>query len=109
MKEYHTKQLRNIVLLGHGSSGKTSLAEALAFASGAINRMGRVEDGTTIADFDDEEIRRHISLNLALVPVEWEDCKINLLDAPGYTDFVGEVKSAVRVADQSLILFCHIA
>lgn len=104
MKEYHTKQLRNIVLLGHGSSGKTSLAEALAFASGAINRMGRVEDGTTIADFDEEETRRHISLNLALVPVEWEGCKINLLDAPGYTDFVGEVKSAVRVADQSLIL-----
>jgi len=104
MKEYHTEQLRNVVLLGHGSAGKTSLTEALAFASGAINRMGSVEDGTTVADFDEEEIRRHISLNLALVPVEWKDCKINILDTPGYTDFVGEVKSAIRVADLALIL-----
>ncbi len=104
MKEYHTNQLRNVVLLGHGSAGKTSLAEAMLFASGAINRMGRVEDGTTVADFDEEETRRHISLNLALVPVEWEGSKINLLDTPGYTDFVGEVKSAVRVADLALIL-----
>ncbi len=104
MKEYHTKQLRNIVLLGHGSVGKTSLAEAMLFTSGAINRMGEVENGTTVADFDEEEIRRHISLNLALVPVEWEDCKINVLDTPGYTDFVGEAKSAIRVADLALIL-----
>ncbi len=104
MKEYHTEQLRNVVLLGHGSAGKTSLAEATLFASGAINRMGEVEAGTTVADFDEEEIRRHISLSLALVPVEWEGCKINLLDTPGYTDFVGEVKSAVRVADLALIL-----
>ena len=104
MKEYHTKQLRNVVLLGHGSAGKTSLAEALAFASGAINRMGKVEDGTTITDFDEEEIRRNISLSLALVPVEWGGCKINVLDTPGYTDFVGEMKSAIRVADLALIL-----
>ncbi len=104
MKEYHTNQLRNVVLLGHGSAGKTSLAEAMLFASGAINRIGRVEDGTTVADFDEEETRRHISLNLALIPVEWEGSKINVLDTPGYTDFVGEVKSAVRVADLALIL-----
>jgi len=104
MKEYETEKLRNVVLLGHGSAGKTSLAEAMLFASGAINRMGEVENGTTVADFDEEEIRRRISLNLALVPVEWEGCKINVLDTPGYTDFVGEVKSAVRVADLALIL-----
>jgi len=104
MKEYDTKQLRNVVLLGHGSAGKTSLAEAFAFTSGAINRMGEVEGGTTVADFDEEETRRHISLNLALVPVEWGGCKINVLDTPGYTDFVGEVKSAVRVSDLALIL-----
>jgi elongation factor G len=104
MKDYATGQLRNVVLLGHGSAGKTSLAEAMLFASGAINRMGSVEDGTTVADFDDEEIRRHISLNMALVPVEWENCKINVLDTPGYTDFVGEVKSAIKVADLALIL-----
>ncbi|RLC93030.1 MAG: elongation factor G [Chloroflexi bacterium] len=104
MKEYHTEQLRNVVLLGHGSTGKTSLTEALAFASGAVNRMGQVEAGTTIADFDEEEIRRHISLSLTVVPVEWKNCKINVLDTPGYTDFVGEVKSAIRVADLALIV-----
>jgi elongation factor G len=104
MKEYQTKQLRNVVLLGHGSAGKTSLAEAMLFTSGAINRMGRVEDGTTIADFDEEEKSRNISLNLSIIPVEWRGYKINVLDTPGYTDFVGEVKSAVRVADMALIL-----
>ena len=104
MKEYTTDKLRNIVLLGHGSSGKTSLAEAMLFASGAINRMGRVEDGTTVADHDDEEIRRNISLSLSLVPVEWNDCKLNLIDTPGYTDFIGEVISGIRVADLALVL-----
>jgi elongation factor G len=104
LKEYTTAQLRDIVLLGHGSSGKTSLAEAMLFASEAINRMGRVEDGTTVADFDEEEIRRHISLSLASVPVEWVGHKLNVLDTPGYTDFVGEVISAIRVADLALVL-----
>ncbi len=109
MKEYQTKQLRNVVLLGHGSAGKTSLAEAMLFASGATNRMGRVEDGTTTADFDEEEIRRRISLSLTIVPVEWDDHKINLLDTPGTSDFVGEVKSAARVADLALILVDAVA
>jgi elongation factor G len=109
MKEYETKQLRNVVLLGHGSAGKTSLAEAMLFASGAVNRMGEVEAGTTVADFDEEEMRRHISLNLALVPVEWGGCKINVLDTPGYTDFVGEVKSAIRVADLALLVVDAVA
>ncbi|MGD2143770.1 MAG: elongation factor G [Anaerolineae bacterium] len=104
MKDYHTEQLRNIVLLGHGSSGKTSLAEAMLCTAGAINRVGQVEDGTTVADYDEEERRRHISLNLAVVPVEWKGHKVNVLDAPGYTDFVGEAKSAARVADTALIV-----
>ncbi len=104
MKDYHTEQLRNVVLLGHGSSGKTSLAEAMLYKSGAINRMGEVEDGTTVADYDEEERRRHISLNLAVVPVEWEGHKVNLLDTPGYTDFIGEAKSAVRVADAAVVV-----
>lgn len=104
MKDYRTNQLRNVVLLGHGSSGKTSLVEAMLFTSGATNRMGRVEDGTTVADFDDEEKRRNISLNLAILPIEWEGCKINVLDAPGYTDFVGEVKSAVKVAEAAVVV-----
>jgi len=104
LKEYTTEQIRNIVLLGHGSSGKTSLTEAMLFTSGAINRMGKVEDGTTVTDFDEEEARRHISLSLALAPVEWGGCKLNVLDTPGYTDFIGEVISAVLVADLALIL-----
>lgn len=104
MKEYATHQLRNIVLLGHGSSGKTSLTEAMLFTSGAINRMGRVEDGTTVSDFDEEEIRRRISLSLTLIPVEWGGCKLNVLDTPGYLDFIGEVISGIRVADLALVL-----
>jgi len=109
MKDYATGQLRNVVLLGHGNAGKTSLAEAMLFTSGATNRMGMVEDGTTTSDFDEEEIRRRISLNLAVIPVEWGGCKINLLDTPGYTDFVGEVKSGVRVADLALMLVDAVA
>ncbi len=109
MKEYKTDQLRNVVLLGHGSSGKTSLSEAMLFNSGAINRMGRVEDGTTVSDYDEEEIRRRISLSLSLLPCEWKGHKINIIDTPGYMDFVGEVKSATRVADLALILVDAVA
>jgi elongation factor G len=109
MKNYATEQLRNVVLLGHGSSGKTSLAEAMLFTSGAINRMGQVEEGTTVADFDEEEIKRHISLNMALVPVEWKNHKLNVLDTPGYTDFVGDVKSAMRAADMAVIIVDAVA
>jgi elongation factor G len=109
MKDYHTDQLRNVVLLGHGSSGKTSLAEAMLFTSGAINRMGEVEEGSTVADYDEEEKNRQISLNLALVPIEWKDCKINVLDTPGYTDFIGEAKSSVRVADTAIVVVDAVA
>jgi elongation factor G len=101
---YSTDKLRNVVFLGHGSSGKTSLAEAMLFNTGAINRMGKVEEGTTVSDFDEEEIRRRISLNLTLVPCEWDQHKINVLDTPGYLDFVGEVMSAIRVADAGVVL-----
>ncbi len=104
MKEYATEQIRNVVLLGHGSSGKTSLAEAMLFHTGATNRMGKVDDGTAVADFDEEEIRRKISLSLSLAPCEWKKFKINVLDTPGYTDFVGEVVSAIHVADVGLIV-----
>ncbi len=109
MKDYHTDQLRNVVLLGHGSSGKTSLAEAMLFTSGAINRMGEIEEGSTVADYDEEEKNRQISLNLSLIPVEWKDCKLNVLDTPGYTDFIGEAKSAVRVADTAIIVVDAVA
>ena len=103
MKEYATEKLRNVALLGHGGSGKTTFAEALLFASGGSSRMGKVEDGSTVSDYDDEEKRRKQSISLSVIPVEYKDYKINLLDTPGYADFYGEVKSAVRVADLGLI------
>ncbi len=101
---YSTDKLRNVVLLGHGSSGKTSLAEAMLFNTGAINRIGKVEEGSTVSDFDEEELRRRISLNLTLIPCEWKGHKINVLDTPGYLDFLGEVISAIRVADAGIVL-----
>ncbi len=104
MKEYQTKQLRNIALLSHGGAGKTSLAEALLLNTGAINRLGNVNEGTTVSDYDEEEIRRNISLSTTVIPCEWDGHKINVLDTPGYLDFVGEVKGAVRVTDGALIL-----
>ncbi|MGH9111908.1 MAG: elongation factor G, partial [Acidimicrobiales bacterium] len=104
MKRYATGQIRNVALVGHGGSGKTSLAEALLHRAGAINRMGRVEDGTTTCDFDPEEQRRGISLSLSVAPFEWRDHKINLIDAPGYADFMGDVAAALRVADLAVFV-----
>ena len=104
MKSYKSEALRNISLLAHGSAGKTSLTEAMLFATGVINRLGKVEEGTTVADFDDEEIQRRISLGTALIPCEWDGCKINVLDTPGYADFIGEVHQAVRVSDSAVIV-----
>ena len=109
MKEYKTEQVRNIVLLSHQSAGKTSLVESMLLASGALTRAGRVEDGNTVADFDPEAIERKISLSAAAVAVEWKGYKINLLDTPGTFDFVGEVKQAVRVADNALFLVDSVA
>ena len=104
MKSYATENIRNVVLVGHGGSGKTSLAEALLFLSGAITRLGTVEEGNTVTDFDEEEHRRQISVSTALAPLEWGDCKINVLDAPGYADFIGELRSAMRVADLAIFV-----
>ncbi len=104
MAAYGTDQIRNVVLLGHGSSGKTTLVEAMAFNAGVTNRLGRIEDGNTVADFDDEEIRRRISISVSVVPCPWKDTKINLLDTPGYLEFVGEVLSGLRVAETALFV-----
>ena len=104
MKVYRTDEIRNVVLLGHGGSGKTSLAEAMAYVSGAVNRMGKVGDGNTISDFDKEEQKRGFSIGTSLIPIEWEKAKINVLDTPGYFDFVGEVEEAVSVADAAVIV-----
>lgn len=106
---FATEQLRSVILLGHGGSGKTSLAEAILFSAGAINRMGKVEEGTTVSDSDEEEIRRRISLNLTLLPCEWEKHKVNLLDTPGYLDFVGEVISGLSVADAGIVVVDAVA
>ncbi|MBI5649857.1 MAG: elongation factor G [Chloroflexi bacterium] len=104
MNEYKADRIRNIVLVGHSSSGKTSLAEALLFNTGAVTRLGKVDDTTSVSDFDPEEQRRKISINTSLIPCEWNGYKINLLDTPGYMDFAGEVKSALRVAECAIVV-----
>ena len=104
MKVYRTDEIRNVVLLGHGGSGKTSLAEAMAYVSGATKRMGKITDGNTISDFDKEEQKREFSISTSLIPIEWEKAKINILDTPGYFDFVGEVEEAVSAADAAVIV-----
>jgi len=104
MKTYQTKDIRNIAILGHGGSGKTSLLEAIAYNAKLIDRMGRVEDKNTISDYDPEEIKRGISISSALVAIETNGCKINVLDVPGYFDFIGEWHSALAVADCVIIL-----
>jgi elongation factor G len=109
MKEYTTEFLRNIALVSHGGAGKTMLAEAILHFSGATTRLGGVEDGTTVSDHDEEEIRRKISIYTSVIPVEYRDHKVNILDAPGYTDFVGEVISALSVADGAVVLVDSVA
>jgi elongation factor G len=104
MKEYTTEFIRNVAMVSHSGAGKTMLAEAFLHFTGATTRLGKVEDGTTTSDFEEEEVRRGLSLSTALIPVEYRDCKINLLDTPGYTDFIGEVISALRVSDGALVV-----
>ncbi len=104
MKVFTTDKIRNVVLLGHGGCGKTTLVEALAFMSGAVNRMGKVEDGNTVSDYTKEEQKRHFSIATSVVPVLYDHHKINLLDTPGYFDFVGEVDEAVSAADAAIIV-----
>ena len=109
MKDYTVDKLRNVVLLAHSGTGKTSLSEAMLYDTGNIPRRGLVEEGTTTSDYDPEEQRRGISVNTAMLPCEWQDHKLNILDTPGYMDFVGEVKGAIRVADAALIVVCATA
>ncbi|MBE6636225.1 MAG: GTP-binding protein, partial [Ruminococcaceae bacterium] len=104
MNKYVTAQIRNVCLLGHGGSGKTSLAEAMLYLSKGTDRLGKTPEGNTVCDFDPEEIKRGFSIQSSLAPVFWKDVKINLLDTPGYLDFVGEVKQSIRVADAALIV-----
>ena len=102
---YETKNIRNICFIGHGNSGKTSLAESMLFSTGAIDRMGKVTDGNTVCDYDAEEIKRQITISTSVAPVNFGGCKINVLDCPGYFDFAGEVLAAIRVVEAGII-FC---
>ena len=109
MKRLSIDKLRNLVLISHGGAGKTSLAEAVLFNAGTIDRLGRADDGTATMDFDPEEVKRQVSINTGVAPALWKDHKINILDTPGYFDFVGEVKAALRVADSAAVLVDAVA
>lgn len=104
MNVYTTDRIRNVVLLGHGGCGKTSLVEAMAYLAGLTTRMGTVADKNTISDFDKEETKRQFSIHTSVVAIPWKDSKINVLDTPGYFDFVGEVEEAVSAADAAIIV-----
>ena len=104
MKAYETSYIRNVALLGHGGAGKTTLTEAMLYSAGMTSRLGKVESGSTVSDFDPEEVKRKISIRTSLVPILWKDYKLNILDTPGYFDFVGGVKEAISVADSALIV-----
>ena len=104
MKNYQTSQIRNVGVVAHGGAGKTSLVESMLFNTGILSRMGRVEDGTTTSDYHPEEISKQITIHTSLVPCEWNGVKINLLDTPGFSDFIGEVNGALRVADCALFV-----
>ncbi len=103
MKDYKTENLRNIVLIGHGGSGKTTIAEAMLFNTGVLDRFGKVDDGTATTDFDPEEIKRKISISAATAPCDMNDVRINVIDTPGYFDFVGEVIAPLKVSDGAVI------
>ena len=99
MKDYKTANLRNVGIIGHSGSGKTTLTEALLYRTNAIDRFGRVEEGNTTSDYDIEEKKRQISISASIAPIEWENIKINLVDIPGYFDFVGEYIQGMRPVD----------
>ena len=103
MKEYPAEKIRNIALVGHSGTGKTSLTEAMLFAAGATTRLGKIEDGSTVSDWDPDEQKRQFSLNVSILPVEWNGHKINVLDTPGYMDFMGEVKCGLRAVELAVI------
>jgi len=106
MEQYGLENIRNLVMLSHSGAGKTSLSEAILFTAGVINRLGKVDDGTTTSDCDPDEIKRKISINLMLLPCPWKGTKLNLIDTPGYPDFAGEVRVAIRVSEGAIIVIC---
>lgn len=109
MKKYSSENIRNVAFISHGGAGKTSLTEALLFSSGAINRLGKIEAGNTTTDYDPDEIKKQVTINVGLAPLEWDGIKINLLDTPGYFDFIGDVLGALRVADSVVTVVCAVS
>jgi len=109
LKTYDTKHLRNVCLVGHGGAGKTSLTETFLFNSGVINRIGKITEGNTISDYLPEEVKHKVSISTSVIPIEWQGVKVNVLDTPGYIDFFGEVKSALRVAECGTLVLCGVA
>ncbi|MFZ5925691.1 MAG: elongation factor G [Bacillota bacterium] len=109
MKKHRTEDLRNVALIAHGGAGKTSLAEAILYDARAIDRLGKVDEGTSTLDYDPDEVKRRITISTSIGPCEWAGAKINLIDTPGYADFVGEVKSGLRVADSALVAVCAVS
>src|SRR5213594_366575 len=104
MRSYGPDKIRNIGLFGHGGSGKTTLTEALLLTAKATTRAGRVEDGNTVSDYDPDEQKRQMSINLSIAPLEWKNTKINIVDAPGYADFAGDVAATMRVLDGAIVV-----
>ncbi len=109
MPQYTSDKIRNIALVAHSGAGKTSLAETMLFSAGAISRLGKVADGTTTSDYDPEEVKRKISINLSLLPCQWKDTKFNIIDTPGYLDFVAEVKAGLAVSESAVIVVCAVS
>src|SRR5579862_2059417 len=104
MKDYSSEQLRTLALVSHQGAGKTSLVEAMLFDTGVTTRLGKVDEGTTASDWDPDEIHHKISISNSVMPIEWDNHKLNIIDCPGYADFVGEVRSALRIADSAALL-----
>ena len=104
MKVYRAEQIRNVALISHVGAGKTSLIDAALYDSGAVTRQGKVDEGSSIADYDPDELKRRMTLHAKAIPVEWQNTKINFIDTPGYADFIGEVKAGLRVADAALVV-----
>src|SRR5579872_7281521 len=104
MKVYQAEHIRNVALISHGGAGKTSLIDSALYDSGAATRQGKVDEGSSLADYDPDELKRRMTLNAKVLPVEWKNHKINFIDTPGYADFVGEVKAGLRVADAALVV-----
>ena len=104
MADYQTTDIRNMTLLGHGSEGKTTLTEAMLFAAGIVDRQGRVEDGAATTDFETEEVKRKISISAAVAPIDWDGRSLNVIDVPGYFDFIGEMMGPLRVVETAVIV-----